>query len=394
MKKNILAFALCLGLFLNLEVSAQNIETEKNNTHKISVENFNFGVVPKNAVRLPIMEINIQAKEDIELSEIWLRRSGLSTNEDFGRIWAEASSFRTSLRRSVLQDDSVQIKFLRPVRIKKNREENFIIYINLKSQGGGRTFQFKVENIIFEKVSKTQKINRISRNYSRNKYQKTQDISGFSEEDLTFQPLGISNKIKIGRISEIGKFRISNPSRKNVKIKSIKSKKLKKHELGIGDLNFISAYKKQKNYNYKKNNSARYYYNSRKNNNYVSRKITEDYNPGSKDVVFLNRYFSSKYDFYAEGLFIPVRNNNLSKNNLENSFKNFRLLLNNKEIDSTNNFTTQNGRLGLLFDSSFQAGKNDNFKILGRVTHQAQNGDSLDLDYNRINIIEGEPIFR
>ena len=475
MKKNILLTLSIIFLFFNgntLALSAENYE--------LSVQDYNHGVVPLNAVRLPLMSVIVQAKRNISVSEIDLHRSGLSSWDDFGNIWAETDSYISSLRGRLNSDDYARIKFRSPINIAQGASEKFTIYINLELTNAGNTFNFSLENIRISNQNHA-KLSRYSRfrNY-RGKRRSSENFSRVSQykiPSLEFSSLGTSSKIQIGQNAEVGKFRLFNSGKKDIFLKfirfknygksdlekdfdkwrllhngieistegnvsknmitfdlkdyilkagdamiieiesqliygrqnhtiqlgiqypsdiigevrntdtnaaiKIKSSKLKKYSLGNGDFKFIQTYY-QNLQNYNRNRPTD---RNNKTSNYSYTNSRTSYAPGSKDVLFLHKYFHEKYDFRAEGIFIPLVSSQ-NQDSLENSYNDFRLYIDGNLAGNTNDFEEKNGQLGLFFNNSFEAGKRGEVRVIGRISHNASNGDSLSLNLHRATIFD------
>lgn len=163
----------------------------------------------------------------------------------------------------------------------------------------------------------------------------------------------------------------------------IKSSKLKKYSLGNGDFKFIqSYYQNLQNYNRNRPTDS-----NNKTSNYSYTNSRTSYAPGSKDVLFLHEYFHEKYDFRAEGIFIPVVSSQ-DQDSLENSYNDFRLYIDGNLAGNTNDFEEKNGQLGLFFNNSFEAVKRGEVRVIGRISHNASNGDSLSLNLHRATILD------
>lgn len=117
--------------------------------YQVQVASFAHSRVPSNAVRLPLIRITIAPDEDLSVSEIHLRRNGLSSAADFDRIWIESEDYHRSLRTNFQTDDRGLVRFRSPVFIPKDTVKRFIVYGNLNfSAGGGKTVSITVEDII------------------------------------------------------------------------------------------------------------------------------------------------------------------------------------------------------------------------------------------------------
>ncbi len=224
----ILIFKSVLLVFFSTFFGNISAQAQSPDLYEISVKHFGTGHVPQNAVALPLMEITIQANENIELSEIWLSRSGLSSWNDFGNVWSITENYARSSRGRVRSDDTALIKFRRPVKIKKGAQETFKVYINLNLKGAGRSFEFQIDRIVVDGVTENQ-TSKYGRSYRRN----FRVSSQYAVPVLELSPLGNKRHIKIGRTAEVGKFRFHNPSRKSIQLQSIRFKNYGKSDLSI-----------------------------------------------------------------------------------------------------------------------------------------------------------------
>jgi hypothetical protein len=125
--------------------------------------------------------------------------------------------------------------------------------------------------------------------------------------------------------------------------------------------------------------TSRYYYRPAGN---------QSYSPGSRDIRFFSTFINSKIDAQVEGLFLSLangseasdKNNNGVSNELDDfsdSFSDFNLFVNNQRVDSTNDFMTENGKAGLLFNSTFDIPANAQILLTGRISSQAVTGDRV-----------------
>ncbi len=102
--------------------------------------------LPKNAIRVPFLEVKLWAQGGaVNVKSFTIQRTGLSTNEDFGRVWAEADNFLRSRSRNINNDDLVETSFYRPLHIPNGSSATVTIYANLEfDSGGGRTAAFNL----------------------------------------------------------------------------------------------------------------------------------------------------------------------------------------------------------------------------------------------------------
>lgn len=138
MKKIFLVFALLLfpffqGLAAQLEIQTLDL---------------NNRTLPLNAIRVPFVQLRLTAQADhIEIKSLTLKRSGLSSFDDFGRIWAETKNDVRTDSRQLSNKDTVVLRFRNPLQIAENQTETLTIYANLKFQGSGLTATLSVIDI-------------------------------------------------------------------------------------------------------------------------------------------------------------------------------------------------------------------------------------------------------
>jgi len=117
-------------------------------TLEVSSQQFG-GVVPKNGVRIPFLTIHIASfNEEVEISEITVKRSGLSESSDISRLIAITDKFHRSLKTSFHNDDLAHLKFRNPLTITPEEPQKITIYGNLNMTAtSGRTISISLENI-------------------------------------------------------------------------------------------------------------------------------------------------------------------------------------------------------------------------------------------------------
>ncbi|MCF7812268.1 hypothetical protein K9M59_01550 [Candidatus Gracilibacteria bacterium] len=195
----------------------------------------------------------------------------------------------------------------------------------------------------------------------------------------------------------------------NFQVEVSKKIRMETYPLGVGDLSVIRNYR---NNSFSKNSRPSYrYYGSQYRRSYPtytryippsyqratrsipSSRNRDSYSPGSQDITFLQSYSRNDTPVRVEGVAIEVtsgsRAQDKNSNGIENeredferTFSDFRLYINGEMVDSTDTFSTGSGGLELIFDSSFDLFQNSQIQVVGRITHNAQNGDRLQLRLN------------
>jgi len=476
----LLAFGI---LFLGTLVSAQSYSFEVSTPY--------YSAVPKNAVRLTLLEITVNAKENIFLSELWLQANGMVSSKDFGSVWAETDDYQKSMKARFLTDNRARIKFRNSIFIPAGTSKNISILVNLEADTGGRSFSITLEKLLFgDVVSGLTKLSPsiLRRTLSIPKVitpqtTQTQKLTSFDTTEVSFEPSGSESTIRMGRYEEIGKFRLVNGS-KNLQLRSIRFRNYGDSNLAESFDNFSIQQNGQEiltrasvdgdyltiwfdNYFLRGGDSAmvsvraRLIYAQRNDTVQLGIQREEDfsasvvgtefgarltgfsdaklkehtlspggltssvqsiysryrasranYSPtyraadvylaGSRDVLFLSRIFTQKNDFSVDGAFFPINNGSFvsDKNSngidneisdLEATFDSFQLFVDGAEIDSTNNFTSRGGRLGLEFDTNFDIFSQTHIQIYGRITNEAVSGDKLKFDRTNIEFYSAEP---
>ena len=124
-------------LVLILALPALASAETKNCTPLVQVRGLENSVVPKNATRLKFLEVEVQTRDcAIFISGLEVRRNGLSSFEDLGRIWAETANFRRSRRTQIQTDDSAQILWRSPILVPRNENFSFSVLGNIDSNSG------------------------------------------------------------------------------------------------------------------------------------------------------------------------------------------------------------------------------------------------------------------
>lgn len=116
-----------------------------------------------------------------------------------------------------------------------------------------------------------------------------------------------------------------------------------------------------------------------------------NYNPGTKDIVFLSKNIRHNspifiedelYVLVANGSQVGDKNGNGLKNeqvDFEATFEDFKLYIDGKFHDSADDFEIINGQLAIHFRADIELYNTANFIVTGRISRQAKNGDRLRL---------------
>ncbi len=144
MKHFMIIFSLLI--FAPLTLQAQTLKVESNSIQP--------SVIPKNGVRIPFLSLDLinENKQSLEVSSLTLKRTGLSSFEDLGRIWAESTSFKRSNSRKLNSDDVVTLNFRTPLNLTQNTKENITIFANINTEKSGVTIGLELLDL---KTNKT-----------------------------------------------------------------------------------------------------------------------------------------------------------------------------------------------------------------------------------------------
>ena len=139
MKKLFLAFGLLGLLWSPATLAAELIVNQQPIAPK---------TLPKNAIRVPFLQVQLHADGGVvRVNALDVERTGLSDSDDFGRIWAETSTYLRSFSRQLDNDDLVHLRFRRPIILLDGQRVSLVIFANLEFESGGRTATFNLQNV-------------------------------------------------------------------------------------------------------------------------------------------------------------------------------------------------------------------------------------------------------
>ncbi len=140
-----LLLLLSLTFLLSAPSSFNQAEAAELQTQVINVNN---GTLPRNGVRVPFLQVNLRAVGgNVEIKSLNVSRSGLSSSDDFGRIWAQTDSYRRTNSRRLTNNDQVNLSFRSPLVVRPGENERLTVYANLNFSSGGRTAALNLEGI-------------------------------------------------------------------------------------------------------------------------------------------------------------------------------------------------------------------------------------------------------
>ncbi len=140
MKKTLLILAFFFGLL------AAETSFAKEGILRIGVHQ-HTGKIPSNGVAIPFLTLKLTAEDArINFSGMDVYRKGLSSANDFERVWAAVDRTR-SYNVAVLPDDKAKIHFKKPIEIQKGKSKILKLYGNLRKMGKGRSAYFTIGNV-------------------------------------------------------------------------------------------------------------------------------------------------------------------------------------------------------------------------------------------------------
>lgn len=141
MKKLILA----LGILLAVPVAFSGTAVASDLT--LTATQYS-GPIPKNSVRTPFLTVLAETKGNypIEINALTIRRNGLSSSGDFGRMIAIANRSVRSMNGRFNNDDLATLKFRDPVTVFPHHPMRIEILGNTRFEGIGRTFNITLDS--------------------------------------------------------------------------------------------------------------------------------------------------------------------------------------------------------------------------------------------------------
>ena len=116
-------------------------------TLEVSVSSYT-GVVPKNGIRIPFLTIHASARNElVQISEVRVRRTGLSEDNDIARLIAITNDYRRSLNAGI-NEGIATLRFQKPITIPAGESTDIVVYGNLQMIAtSGRTIGLALESI-------------------------------------------------------------------------------------------------------------------------------------------------------------------------------------------------------------------------------------------------------
>jgi hypothetical protein len=112
------------------------------------------GNFPSNGIAIPFLTVSITPQEnDTEIAFLDVLRTGLSANDDFDRVWAEAG-WQRSRRASFNNDDVARLYFQPALFVPHNQTVEITIYANVEDFPVGRTAYFVLDHVAASSVGR------------------------------------------------------------------------------------------------------------------------------------------------------------------------------------------------------------------------------------------------
>jgi hypothetical protein len=186
-------------------------------------------VVPKEGIGIPILKLNLTAKnEDVAIEKLVFKRTGLSDSQDVESIRATGKNVY-SRSFPMLTNDTATINFFGKFIIPADTTETITVTANLNVQGMGRTIALNLIEIVSSASSNT-----LGESSTIAQENITQS-SSFSEKNIEIEKMSFTpSRLRLERWQKLGKFRLKNPNKQSVELDSFYL-----HHDGTGSLNSI-----------------------------------------------------------------------------------------------------------------------------------------------------------
>ena len=111
---------------------------------QVEAQTIKNSTLPKNAIRVPFLRLKLSTESGTQmLSSLTIGRTGLSSSDDLGRIWAETDDYRRTTARQLNNDDQAELEFRTPLAVSASAPEWVTIYANVNSSNN-RTIGLKL----------------------------------------------------------------------------------------------------------------------------------------------------------------------------------------------------------------------------------------------------------
>jgi hypothetical protein len=145
--------------------------------------------IPRNGVSVPVLSIIIRTHDDpLNIDEIHIRRTGLSSSDDVEGLRAQTREMRTR-RAPMLSDDIAKIQVRPTLEIPAQSREQIVITANFQFEESNRTIGFELEKLITvdnsAEINITQKQNHIQQSKTRTTSQRYRNSSIQTKNKIT-----------------------------------------------------------------------------------------------------------------------------------------------------------------------------------------------------------------
>lgn len=314
---------------------------------------------------------------DYEVGNLKITSLGSASTISMGRS-GEIGRFRLSNQgRKNLQIESIQFKNYGTADLEKNFE-SFILYAHNESVGSASFTEKKRVGIALDDFI----------------LERGNSVIFTLKAKLVYAKRGQTIQLGIQRTEDL--MARENSSGFYATCENCENTKFKTYSLRTGSIYLQNQSSRYRRY---RGSSSRTLLPTSNRTIYSNDRSNRSYNTGSKDVVFFSSFFRTKVSMQAEGVFLAIENSSqVSDKNgngignelvdFEETFSDFRLYVGGEYVDHANNFESQNGQLGLLFETTFEIHSNSQLLLVGRLTQEAQTGDKIKFRLDKNGLID------
>jgi hypothetical protein len=179
----------------------------------ISSQSIVPNVVPKEGIGIPILKLNLTAKnEDISIEKLVFQRTGLSDSQDVQLIRATGKSVY-SRSFPMLTDDTATINFLGNFIIPAGTTETITVTANLNVQGMGRTIALNLVEIV------SSASNNALDSPQTSGQENTTQASSFETKAVEIEKIAFTpSRLRLERWQKLGRFRLRNQESKSIEL--------------------------------------------------------------------------------------------------------------------------------------------------------------------------------
>lgn len=185
----------------------------------ISSQSETPGVVPKEGINIPLLHINLAAKnEDVLIEKLVFQRTGLSDAQDIKSIRAIGKNVY-SRKFPVLTNDQATITFFGKFVIPAETTKDITITANLDIQGIGRTIGLKLIEVVSS--ADTNNIGTLPIGIPSGPTPEA-EASSFKASNITIEKIPFTvSRLRLGRWQKLGRLRLRNQENKKIELDTL-----------------------------------------------------------------------------------------------------------------------------------------------------------------------------